>query len=301
MTGPALGFIGLGHMGFPMLGRLLAAGHPVTVFDTRAEVMDAAVGAGARAGADPRQVADQAATVLASLPSPQASLQVAAAVRDGARIARFVDLSTIGSPTAQRVHELLAARGIAALDCPVSGGVHGAEQGTLAMMASGPRADFEVVEPVLRTLGRPVFVGETAGAGQTMKLVNNLLAATALAATAEAMVMGVRAGLDPAVMIDVLNASSGGTHASRDKFPRAVLPRTFDYGFATGLMVKDVRLYLEEARVLGVPSDIAEEIARRWELTLAEEGAESDFTSVIKPIESAAGVIVDGRPAGETP
>ena len=128
-----------------------------------------------------------------------------------------------------------------------------------------------------------------------MKLVNNMMAATALAATAEAVVMGVKAGLDAQVMIDVLNAGSGGTHASRDKFPRAVLPRTFDYGFATGLMVKDVRLYLDEARALGLPTHIADAVAALWENTLTEEGPESDFTSVIKPIEEAAGVIVGGE------
>ena len=96
-------------------------------------------------------------------------------------------------------------------------------------------------------------------------------------------------------MIDVLNAGSGGTHASLDKFPRAVLPRTFDYGFATGLMVKDVRLYLDEAKALGLPTRIADAVATLWEATLAEEGPESDFTSVIKPIEEAAGVIVGGE------
>ena len=106
--------------------------------------------------------------------------------------------------------------------------------------------------------------------------------------------MGVKAGLDAQVMIDVLNAGSGGTHASRDKFPRAVLPRTFDYGFATGLMVKDVRLYLDEAKALGLPTHIADAVATVWETTLTEEGPESDFTSVIKPIEEAAGVIVVG-------
>lgn len=178
--------------------------------------------------------------------------------------------------------------------------MHGAEQGTLALMVSGSRTEFDIVDPVLQILGRTVFVGESPGAAQTMKLVNNMLAATALAATAEAMVMGVRAGLDPAVMIDVLNASSGGTHASRDKFPRAVLPRTFDYGFATGLMVKDIRLYLEEAHILGVPTEIVDGIARCWETTVAEEGAESDFTSVVKPIERAAGVTVAARPTPNT-
>jgi 3-hydroxyisobutyrate dehydrogenase len=210
----------------------------------------------------------------------------------GDRIRRFVDLSTVGSRTSREVAKELGQRGIAALDCPVSGGVGGAEKGTLAVMVSGPRADFEVVAPALEAIGRPIFISEKPGAAQTMKLVNNMLAATALATTAEAVVMGVKAGLDAHVMIDVLNAGSGGTHASRDKFPRAVLPRTFDYGFATGLMVKDVRLYLEEAKDLGLSTDIADVVAALWENTMAAEGPESDFTSVVKPIEQAAGVVV---------
>lgn len=93
-------------------------------------------------------------------------------------------------------------------------------------------------------------------------------------------------------MIEVLNAGSGATSASRDKFPRAILPRTFDYGFATGLMVKDVRLYLDEARALGVPADVAETIAGLWEATALDQGPDSDFTTVIKPLEKAAGVTV---------
>lgn len=128
-----------------------------------------------------------------------------------------------------------------------------------------------------------------------MKLINNMMAATSLAATAEVAVMGVKAGLDPTVIIDVLNAGSGGTHASRDKFPRSVLPRTFDYGFATGLMVKDLRLYLQEAHALGLPTAVASAIVDLWETVQREQGAESDFTSVVKPLESAAGVVVDGR------
>jgi 3-hydroxyisobutyrate dehydrogenase-like beta-hydroxyacid dehydrogenase len=105
-----------------------------------------------------------------------------------------------------------------------------------------------------------------------MKLANNMLAANVLVATAEVVVMGVKAGLDPRAMIEVLNAGSGATSASRDKFPRAILPRTFDYGFATGLMVKDVRLYLDEAKALGVPVDVAEAIGRLWEATAREQG-----------------------------
>ena len=127
-----------------------------------------------------------------------------------------------------------------------------------------------------------------------MKLMNNLVAATTLAVTAEVMVMGVKAGLEPQAILDVLNAGSGGTHASRDKFPRAVLPRTFDYGFATGLMVKDVRLYLQEAAALGTPTTIAAAVQGLWEDTMATEGPDSDFTSVVKPYEQAAGVLVKG-------
>lgn len=282
-----------------MAVRLLGAGHQVVVCDTSDEVVDRAVALGADAAASPRVVADRSETVLASLPSPQASIAVATGddgVIAGERVKRFIDLSTVGSQTAQHIHAVLADRSIAALDCPVSGGVGGAEKGTLAIMVSGPRTDFDIVSPVLGALGRPIFVGEQPGAAQTMKLVNNLMAAATLAATAEVMVMGVKAGLDPAVMIDVLNAGSGATHASRDKFPRAVLPRTFDFGFATGLMVKDVRLYLQEAKALGLPAEIAETVAALWETTMREEGPESDFTSIVKPLEAAAGVIVGEEP-----
>jgi 3-hydroxyisobutyrate dehydrogenase-like beta-hydroxyacid dehydrogenase len=293
-----IGFIGLGNMGFPMMRRLVDAGHAVVVFDARPDVVASAVAVGAALGASVRDVADRAETVLASLPSLQASLDVATGVDGvvaGGRVRRFVDLSTVGRDVAQRIHGTLADAGIAALDSPVSGGVAGAQNGTLAVMVSGARTEFDTVKPALEAIGRPILVSEKPGAAQTMKLVNNLLAATALAATAEAMVMGVKAGLDAQVMIDVLNAGSGGTHASRDKFPRAVLPRTFDYGFATGLMVKDVRLYLEEAHSLGLPTQVADAVAALWESTMDTQGPGSDFTSIVKPLEEAAGVVVDGR------
>lgn len=290
--GPAIGFVGLGNMGFPVMRRLVGAGHRLVVFDTRAEVVAQAVSLGAEAGASARDVADRAETVLASLPTPQVSNQVAAEVAAGTAVRRFVDLSTVGQQAAQRNRDTLGANGIAALDSPVSGGVHGAEAGTLAVMVSGPRREFDYLEPLFAVIGRSIFVSEHPGAAQTMKLINNLMAATTLAATAEVVVMGVKAGLDPQVMIDVLNAGSGGTHASRDKFPRAVLPRTFDYGFATGLMTKDVLLYLDEARAVGTPVALAESVARVWEQTQAQEGPGSDFTSVVKPLERDAGVMI---------
>lgn len=293
-----IGFIGLGNMGRPMMERLLKAGFPVVAFDVREDVRAEATALGAHTAESVRAVADQTETVWASLPTPQVSESVVAELAAGSAIRRFVDLSTVGGQAAQRNHAVLDAQGIAALDSPVSGGVHGAQAGTLAVMVSGPRSEFDALAPLFAVLGRAIFVSEQPGAAQTMKLINNLMAATTLAATAEVMVMGVKAGLSADVMIDVLNAGSGGTHASRDKFPRAVLPRTFDYGFATGLMAKDVRLYLTEATSLGLPVAMAEAVQDIWEQTLRAEGPESDFTSVIKPMERSAGVIVEGDQRG---
>ncbi|SPM34614.1 3-hydroxyisobutyrate dehydrogenase or related beta-hydroxyacid dehydrogenase [Mycobacterium rhizamassiliense] len=290
-----IGFIGLGNMGFPMATRLLGEKHDVVAFDTSGAALDRIVALGAQPAASPKEVADRAETVLASLPTPAVCLEVATGatgVIEGSSVKRYVDLSTAGSQTAVQIHDLLAGRGIAAFDSPVSGGVGGAEKGALAVMVSGPRNEFDLVRTILEAIGRPFYIGEKPGSAQTMKLANNILAANVLVATAEVVVMGVKAGLDPAVMVDVLNAGSGGTSASRDKFPRAILPRTFDYGFATGLMLKDVRLYLDEARALGVPVEVAETIGRLWEAAARDQGADSDFTAIIKPFENAAGVTV---------
>ena len=297
-----IGFIGLGNMGFPMARRLLEAGHRLVAFDTREEALDQLVALGAQAASSPQEIADRAETVMASLPSLQASLEVAtgqSGVIKGSRVQRFVDFSTVGSQVAAQIHDLLASKHIASIDSPVSGGVAGAEKGMLALMVSGPRTDFETLTPALKTIGRPFYIGAKPGSAQTMKLVNNMLAATCLIATCEAVVMGVKSGLDPAVMVEVLNASSGGTNASRDKFPRSILPRTFDFGFATGLMVKDVRLYLREAEALGVSMEVAGAVGRLWETAIRELGPDSDFTAAIKPIEQAAGVVVGEPPPGD--
>jgi 3-hydroxyisobutyrate dehydrogenase-like beta-hydroxyacid dehydrogenase len=290
-----VGFIGLGNMGFPMARRLIQEDHNVIAFDARGAALERIVALGARAASSPKEVADRAETVMASLPSPPASIEVAtgtAGVIEGSRVRRYVDLSTVGSQTAVRIHDRLAERNIVAMDSPVSGGVAGAEKGSLAIMVSGPRNEFGIIRATLEALGRLFYIGDKPGSAQTMKLANNMLAANVLIATAEVVVMGVKAGLDPAVMIDVLNAGSGATSASRDKFPRAILPRTFDYGFATALMVKDVRLYLDEAEALRVPIEIAETIGRLWEAAARDQGPDSDFTTVIKPFEQAAGVTV---------
>ena len=290
-----IGFIGLGNMGQPMARRLIEAGHKLIVYDTRNDAVAPLVALGAQLAFSPADVADRVETVMASLPSLQISEKVAigeGGVIQGKRIQRLVDLSTTGATVSAKIAAVLAKKNIVQIDCPVSGGVGGASNGTLAVMVSGPKAEIDLVKDVLAVFGKVFVIGEKPGMAQTMKLANNFLSATAMAATSEAVAMGVKAGLDPAVMIDVINAGSGRTTASDGKFPQAILPRTFNYGFATALMLKDVRLCVQEARSLNVPNSVMSIVLDQWETTNKEFGGESDFTAIVKMVETRAGVIV---------
>jgi 3-hydroxyisobutyrate dehydrogenase-like beta-hydroxyacid dehydrogenase len=290
-----IGFIGLGNMGAHMARRLVEAGHKVFVYDTRQEAIGNLAACGAIAVRSPAEVADAAETVMASLPTPDVVLDVATGPRgviEGKRVRRFIDLSTTGAVTAQRIFALLRARDIVQIDSPVSGGVGGAERGTLAVMVSGPQADIAAVEPALKVIGKIFVLGERPGLGQTMKLVNNVLSAAAMAATAEAMVTGVKAGLDPRQMLEVINAGTGRNTATEDKFAKAVLPGTFDLGFAAALMQKDVKLFLAEREALGVPTEVIEAVGRLFQLTCEECGPAADLSAVVVPVEKRAGVKV---------
>ena len=290
-----IGFIGLGNMGGPMARRLIAAGHKLVVYDTRNDAVAPLVALGAQVASSPADVADRVETVMASLPSLQISTKVAigeGGVIEGKRIKRLVDLSTTGSRVAAEICAELAKKNIVQVDSPVSGGVGGATRGTLAVMVSGPQADIDVVKEALAVFGKVFVIGHKPGMAQTMKLANNFLSATAMAATSEAVAMGVKAGLDPAVMINVINAGSGRNTASDGKFPNTVLPRTFNYGFATALMLKDVRLCAEEARELDVPNAVMRAVLDQWEITNSEFGGDSDFTAIVKMIERRAGVTI---------
>ena len=294
-----IGFIGLGNMGQPMARRLIEAGHTLIVYDTRNDAVAPLVALGAQVASSPQDVADRVETVMASLPSLQISMKVATGeggVIHGKRIKRFVDLSTTGARVAAEICAALAKKNIVQIDCPVSGGVGGATKGTLAVMVSGPKADIDVVKDALAVFGKVFVIGDKPGMAQTMKLANNFLSATAMAATAEAVALGVKAGLDAAVMIDVINAGSGRSTASDGKFPQAILPRTFNYGFATALMLKDVRLCVAEARALDVPNHVMSAVLDQWELTNTEFGGDSDFTAIVKMIERRAGVVVGKKP-----
>jgi 3-hydroxyisobutyrate dehydrogenase-like beta-hydroxyacid dehydrogenase len=288
-----IGFIGLGRMGGAMAARLALAGNDVIVYDLDPAAAEALVSLGATRAASVTALAERAQIVFLSLPSLETVAETvlgSGGLVFGQAVRTIVDLSTSGPGLAVTLAAGLRARGIDLIDAPVSGGIAGARAGTLSLMVSGPERAFEAVRPLLETLGRIFFMGTQSGAGQTMKLVNNLLNACAIAITAEGMTIGAKAGLDPRRMIEVLNASTGRNSATQDKWPRAVLPRTFDFGFATGLCLKDVRLCQREAQALGVSPEVGSVVLDLLERAAARYGPDSDFTVVTKIVEAAAGL-----------
>lgn len=294
-SGTTIGFLGLGRMGAPMAANLLKAGHDVLVHDVSAEAVAALVAQGARPAGSAAALGEACDVVFTSLPTP-AIVREAVLGADGI-VAKgkpriLCDLSTSGPKLAQELAEALAPMGVASFDAPVSGGIKGAVEATISIMVGGgPLALYEAeLEPLLKAIGKPTHMGETPGAGQTMKLVNNLLGAVAIGVTAEGMAFGIKQGLDPARMIDVLNQSTGINSATRDKWPKSVLPRTFDFGFAAALSLKDTRLLMDEAEAAGVPLPLGRIVQDYLERTLEREGPAADFTAIAKVVEEAAGL-----------
>jgi 3-hydroxyisobutyrate dehydrogenase-like beta-hydroxyacid dehydrogenase len=297
MLAKPLGFIGVGRMGSLMAGRLLEAGHALSIFDTDEAAMARLEQRGAVRAHSAAEVASVAETVFISLPTPDIVRSVAlsdSGIIAGSTVRTLVDLSTTGPAVAKLVAEELKARRITAVDAPVSGGPSGAEKGTLAVMLACPRDLVNELRPLLDIFGQVFFIGEFPGMGQTMKLVNNLLSASAIAITSEAMVLGAKAGLDPAIMIDVINAGSGRNTATEDKFPRCVLTRRFDFGFATELLYKDVKLCLTEGETLGIPMIVGNAVRQLISIAQATHGPDSDITEIVRTVEQWAGIEVSG-------
>jgi 3-hydroxyisobutyrate dehydrogenase-like beta-hydroxyacid dehydrogenase len=280
-----------------MAGRLLDAGHSLVVFDTNPAVVKPLTDRGAASASSAEDVASQAEVVFISLPTPPIVQVVSLGdkgILNGSRVKTMIDLSTTGPSVAKVVAQAAGERGVAWADSPVSGGVTGAAKGTLAVMVSCPKPTFEEIDPLLKVFGKTFYVGDKPGLAQIAKLANNLLAAAALVVSSEAVAMGVKAGLDAKVLIDIINAGSGRNSATQDKFPRSILPRTFDFGFATGLSYKDVRLCVDESESLGVPMVAGAAVRQMLAITQAKYGADSDFTMIAKVVEEWAGVEIKG-------
>jgi 3-hydroxyisobutyrate dehydrogenase-like beta-hydroxyacid dehydrogenase len=291
-----IGFVGVGKMGLPMAIRLMDQGYSLTVYDIREEAIQPLLARGAQGADSPAAVSSAEETVLVSLPTPDVVREVALGSKGlvkGSAIRIYVDLSTTGPRVAEEVASRFAEQGIATLDAPVSGGVPGAEKGSLTIMMSGLFVVYEEVRSILEILGRNLFyIGEKPGLGQMMKLVNNLLSATALAASSEAFVLGVKAGLDPEVMLKVINTSTGRNSATEGKFDKFILHRNFDYGFKTELIYKDVKLCLEQAEALGVPMWIGNAVRQLWGYAVSQGGGPRDITTIIQHLEAWSGVQV---------
>ncbi|MEH0108848.1 NAD(P)-dependent oxidoreductase [Tersicoccus sp. MR15.9] len=275
-----VGFIGLGNMGVPMVANLVRAGHPVVAFDVSADARDRAVAVGARVVPTAHRVAEAADTVILMLPNSTIVTDVvhglAGALSDRSRL---VDMSSSEPLRTRELAEELAPAGVRLVDAPVSGGVAGAEAGRLTIMAGGDPADLAAVEPVLEALGRVVRVGPV-GAGHAVKALNNLLSATHLWITAEAMTVGERFGLDPAVMLEVFNGSSGRSGSTETKYPRYILPGSFDSGFGLRLMLKDMQIATRLAEQVGAPSVLGEHAVERWDSAAQALDPSADHTRI---------------------
>jgi 3-hydroxyisobutyrate dehydrogenase len=276
----AIGFVGLGNMGAPMARRLVEAGHTVLGFDTDPAARD-------RFAGTPVSTVDQVAdadAVLLMLPSSDVVEHVLYsdglldAVGDGTVL---VDLGSSRPHSTRAIAGRAAARGVPMVDAPVSGGVGGAEAGTLTVMAGGAAKDVDRVRPVLERFGTVRHVGPV-GAGHALKALNNLMSATHLLVSSEALLAGQEFGLDPAVMLDVVNGSSGRSGSTEAKWPKFVLPGTFDSGFGLRLMLKDMRIAVELARETGAPSLLGESAVELWAKAAEELPSDADHTEIVR-------------------
>ncbi|MEM5460322.1 NAD(P)-dependent oxidoreductase [Paraburkholderia phytofirmans] len=283
-----IGFVGVGVMGRPMARRLIEAGHSLVVFDRDEQAVAELAAIGARAAKSVRDVADSARIVFTSLPTPAVFRQVAlgdGGLIEGSFIKILVDLSTVGSRMEKEVANGLLAKGIDTVDAPVSGGAAGAQKGTLAIMMAGKPAALDQVRSLFEVLGKVFVVGDQPGQGQLLKLLNNMLSSTAFAITSEAFVAGMRGGLDPEVMMAVINSGSGKNGATMDKFPKHVLPGTFDFGFPVGSVCKDIGLAVDECQALGVPTWVGSVARQVWNYAAMQDGSKRDMTELVKYVE----------------
>ena len=296
MTNPtSIGFLGLGHMGSSMAERLVAPDIRLFVYDMRQEAMEPFVERGATACASPALVANSAEIIFASLPNPHVSEAVASEIANGSAVRFYAEMSTIGRESIERIAALLAARGVACIDSPVTGGPASARAGNLTLLAAGAPEAVAAVKPWQLRIGKTVFVmGDRPGQAQVMKLVNNLLLAANLVTASEGFVMGAKAGIDPDAMLAMVNAGTGRSLVT-EQMMEQVLSGHFAFGGALALLDKDAGLGLAEATALNVPMWTLEQAARVWRFAMTQGYGDQDVTAIARVMESWAGVEVRRR------
>jgi 3-hydroxyisobutyrate dehydrogenase len=290
-----VGFIGLGVMGAPMAGHLARAGHAVSVYDlapgAAQRLAESQPGITARASL--REVAAHSDLIVTMLPNGRVVREVVFA-DDGllagwARGGLLLDTSSAEPWITRETAARLSEHGIAMVDAPVSGAAWGAQAAELVFMVGGAQADVARARPLLDAMGRAVFHLGALGAGHTMKCLNNLITAVTLTATAEGLAIGTRAGLDPAVMTDVLNEATGGSWITRTHIHQRVISRSFDDPFKLELMLKDMGIAVDLARELGMPAPISEEGRRLWQQADAARGPGVSVSELVRWVETEAG------------
>lgn len=298
ITPPAgIGFIGLGNMGYPMAKRLAAAGYTLTVSDLNQDALQKfCAETGATAATSLAQLGANSQLVFTMLPEGKAvrkvllgagagSDSVVAGLKPGAVL---VDMSSSSPVGTRELAMELQQRGFALVDAPVSGGVVKAISGGLALMAGGEDAAIERARPALEVMGK-LFKTGMSGSGHAMKAMNNFLSAATLAITSEAVITGQKFGLDPAVMVDIINASTGRSNSSEHKFPTFVLPRKFESGFFLGLMAKDLRFAKELADSMGSSHELLNTISAMYDKAEADMGFKADNCDIHRWLESQSG------------
>jgi len=287
------GFLGIGQMGLPMAGRLLDAGHGLTVYDIREDALSPLLERQARRAASAKDLADRCAVVIVSLPTLAAFREVAFGddgLIHGSAMKVLVNTCTVGVPFVRELADRMAAKGVTVVDCPISGGPPGARAGSLSVMVSGDPATVAAMRPLIDAWGKTVTIaGDAPGAAQVLKLTNNILSAVAMAATSEAMVMGAKAGLDPEVMLAAINAGSGQNTATSQKFPRSVLTRKFDFGGSLNIIMKDIDLAVAQGEALGVPMWVCQAARLVFKHTIFQGDGNDDLTTVVQSVERVAG------------
>jgi 3-hydroxyisobutyrate dehydrogenase len=291
----SVGFIGVGNMGNPMAANVLKAGFPMTVFDLNPKAMENLVKGGAKAAGSAREVVERSEVVLTSLPaSPdvEAAYLEPGGLIDSAKAGTIlIDLSSVLPSTPRKIEPKAKAKGLGFLEAPVSGGVSGAAAGTLAIMVGGDAETLKRAEAVLKPIGPNIFHVGPVGAGNTVKAINNMMASVNSLAMMEGVAVGVKAGLDPMVIYEVVKASSGGSKAL-ERIPRAIVPRNFEPGFKVALMNKDLDTFNTIAKELHVPVSFANVAQRYQQAAMAAGFSEQDTTAAMIIIERLACVEV---------
>lgn len=290
-------FAGIGNMGWPMAANLVKAGFDVTGCDVvpgRAEAFAAETGA--KAAACPAEAAAGADCVVTIVPTSKQVAEAVEAMAPSLTKGMLVIDMTSGQPGRTReIAATLAEKGVAMIDCPVSGGVPRAKTGQLAIMAGGEEADLDRADAVLKAMGTSIHRCGPIGAGQAMKALNNLVSAGGYLIGIEALLIGQRFGLDPAKMVDVLNASTGMNNSTQKKFKEYVLSRRFDAGFGLDLMVKDLSIALEVGRETTTPTPFAALCREMWASAAALLGPGADHTAVARLSEQLSGTVLGGN------